>query len=57
MPRIDYIAGEHDIDPRKLAEATLTVLVQQLNALRALHGLPAFTRSQVVNAIKQELRK
>ncbi len=57
MPRIDYVAEERDIDSSELIRALLTVIAKQFNTLRALHGLPAITKDQVLNAIKEELRK
>ena len=56
MPRVEYTAKETNIPTDKLVRALITLIVQQFNTLRAFHGLPALTRNQVINAIKQELK-
>jgi len=56
MVRLDYREQEKNIDASKFVRAMLTVVVQQLNVLRALHGLPDITRAQALAAIKQAIR-
>jgi len=57
MPRIDYVATEREIEPRELIRALLTVIAKQFNTLRAIHGLSPITKADVLDAIKEELRK
>ena len=45
-----------DLHSKEVLRAFITILIEQLNTLRALHSLPAITRQQVVNKLKQELR-
>lgn len=54
--RIDYRLAEVDIPADKFVRALVTLLVQQLNQLRAFHGLAPLTRDQVIAAIKDTIK-
>jgi len=56
MARIDYRISEADIPPAKFIRAMVTLLVQQLNALRSQHGMAQLTRAQIIAAIKAEIK-
>jgi hypothetical protein len=56
MARLDYRIDEKNINPSKFIRALVTLFVQQINTLRAFHGLPAITRAQAIAAIKAEIR-
>lgn len=45
---------DYDVWIRK-QKAMLKLLVEEINTLRALHGLPARTKQQVMTALKNEL--
>ena len=54
--KFDYHLTEQEIPVDKFVRALVTLLVQQLNQLRAYHNLPALTRDQVIAAIKNEIK-
>jgi len=56
MATLNYRITEAEIDPRKFVSALVTLVVQQLNQLRAFHGLQPLTRDQVITAIKNEIK-
>lgn len=52
MAKIDHRLAESDIPVEKYVQALVTLIVQQLNQLRAFHGLQGLTRDQVITALK-----
>ena len=54
--KMDFRLAETAIPTEKFVRALVTLLVQQLNTLRAFHNLPALTRDQVIAAIKAEIK-
>ena len=56
MARVDLQDTDEEIGVSKIIKAIVILTMKQINQLRALHGLPAFTKAQVVAALKQEIR-
>ena len=56
MAQLNIVTAEKDLPVELFARALVTLMVQQLNQLRAFHGLAALTRTQVIDAIKNEIK-